>query len=70
MNDVFEELIQTIERNAVNNTNTIIDVKLWAAVWRERRNKLCNPQPCDVCNGSGEFIDSVCSVCGGSGIRQ
>lgn len=35
MNDIFEELIQTIERNAVDNVTTISDVKLFAKSWRE-----------------------------------
>lgn len=34
-NKVLEELIQTIERTAVNNTATISNVKLWAKSWRE-----------------------------------
>jgi hypothetical protein len=33
--NIFEELIQTIERTAVNNTATISNVKLWAKSWRE-----------------------------------
>lgn len=32
---VFEDLIQTIERNAVNNVTTISNVDLWAKSWRE-----------------------------------
>ena len=32
---VFEDLIQTIERNAVNNVATISNVKLWAQGWRD-----------------------------------
>lgn len=34
-NNAFEDLIQTIERNAVDNKSTISDVKLWAKSWRE-----------------------------------
>lgn len=33
--DIFEDLIRTIERNAVNNEATITNVKLWAKSWRE-----------------------------------
>ncbi len=35
--DVFENLIQTIERTAQNNTVTITNVALWAKSWREER---------------------------------
>jgi hypothetical protein len=34
MKNIFEDLIQTIERNAVNNHATITNVKLWADSWR------------------------------------
>lgn len=37
MTDHFEDLIQTIESNAVNNQITITNVKLWADSWREER---------------------------------
>lgn len=40
--NVFEELIQTIEGTAVNNTATISNVKLWAKSWRE---ELAGEQP-------------------------
>lgn len=33
--DIFEDLIQTIERNAVDNKATITNVKVWAKSWRE-----------------------------------
>ena len=33
--EIFEELIQTIERNAINNQASIIDVKFWAKSWRD-----------------------------------
>ena len=33
--DIIEDLIQTIERNAVDNKATITNVKLWAKSWRE-----------------------------------
>lgn len=36
--DVFEDLIRTIERNAVDNKTTITNVKLWAKSWREELN--------------------------------
>ena len=32
---VFEDLISTIERNAVDNKITISNVNLWAKSWRE-----------------------------------
>lgn len=32
---IFEELIATIERNAINNKAKIANVKLWANSWRE-----------------------------------
>lgn len=32
---IFEDLIQTVERNAVNNQATITNVELWAKSWRE-----------------------------------
>jgi hypothetical protein len=35
--DTFEELIETIERNAVDNKATITNVKLWAKSWRDER---------------------------------
>lgn len=35
--DLFEELIQTIENNAVDNQSTITNVKLWAKSWRKER---------------------------------
>ena len=35
--DTFEELIETIERNAVDNKVTITNVKLWAKSWRDER---------------------------------
>lgn len=38
MKDVFEDLIQTIERNAVDNKATIENVKLWADSWRKERD--------------------------------
>lgn len=31
----LEEMISTIERNAVDNRATIVNVKLWAKSWRE-----------------------------------
>lgn len=37
MKDHFEELIQTIERNAVDNKATITNVFLWAESWRAER---------------------------------
>ena len=33
--EVFEDLIQTIERHARDNETTISNVKLWAKSWRE-----------------------------------
>lgn len=33
--DIIEDLIQTIERNAVDNEATIAHVDLWAKSWRE-----------------------------------
>lgn len=36
-NKVLEELIQTIERNAIDNKSTISDVKLWAKSWRKEK---------------------------------
>lgn len=33
--EIFEELIQTIERNAIDNQANIIDVKFWAKSWRD-----------------------------------
>lgn len=40
--DIIEDLIQTIERNAVDNKATITNVKLWAKSWREElyRNRV------------------------------
>lgn len=38
MRDHFEELIKTIEKNAVDNKATITDVYLWAASWRAERD--------------------------------
>lgn len=38
MRDLFEELIQTIERWAEDNTATITDVKLFARSWRKERD--------------------------------
>ncbi len=35
--DTFEELIETIERNSVDNKVTITNVKLWAKSWRDER---------------------------------
>jgi hypothetical protein len=35
--DTFEELIETVERNAVDNKVTITNVKLWAKSWRNER---------------------------------
>ncbi len=34
MKNIFEDLIQTIERSAIDNKVTIHNVKLWAASWR------------------------------------
>ena len=36
--DIIEDLIQTIERNAVDNKATISNVELWAKSWREELN--------------------------------
>lgn len=33
--DLLEELIKTIEVNAIDNQATITDVKLWANSWRK-----------------------------------
>ena len=35
--DTFEKLIQTIEKNAINNKATILNVALWAKSWRKER---------------------------------
>lgn len=34
MKNILENLIQTIERNAIDNKATIHNVQLWAASWR------------------------------------
>lgn len=34
-NNVFEDLIQTIEKNAIDNKATISNVKIWAKSWRD-----------------------------------
>ena len=39
MKDVYEELIRTIEGNAVDNVATITNVKLWAESWRRERGE-------------------------------
>lgn len=36
--EVFEDLIQTIERHARDNETTISNVELWAKSWREELN--------------------------------
>jgi hypothetical protein len=41
--DTFEKLIQTIEKNAVNNKATILNVALWAKSWRAERKLQENP---------------------------
>ena len=33
--EIFEELIATMERNAIDNKADITNVKLWANSWRE-----------------------------------
>lgn len=33
--EIFEELIATMERNAIDNKAEITNVKLWANSWRE-----------------------------------
>jgi len=33
--EVFEDLIQTMERNTIDNKSTISNVKLWAKSWRK-----------------------------------
>ncbi len=43
--DCFEDLITTIENNAIDNKATISNVKLWAKSWREERDlalELCS----------------------------
>lgn len=32
---IFEDLIETIEKNAVNNTATITNVQLWVESWKK-----------------------------------
>lgn len=40
MEELFEELIQTIERHTVNNSITITNVSLWAKSWRREMQDL------------------------------
>ena len=37
--EILEDLIQTIERNAIYNQAQITNVKLWADSWREELHK-------------------------------
>lgn len=58
MNDIFEELIQTIERNAVDNVTTISDVKLFAKSWREEfklHENIYSQSRADICKETEEW---------------
>ena len=45
--DILEELLQTIEANAIDNKATITNVSLWADSWRKEQS-LLNPSSTQV----------------------
>jgi len=60
--EIFEELIATIEKNAIDNKAEITNVKLWANSWRKELNQFdAIKSVCERCLKEKEL--KVCNEC-------
>lgn len=63
MKNTLENLLQTIEENAVNNALTITDVKLFVDSWRKEA-EIFGQNGCPCCKTKEVVTDGYCNVCG------
>ncbi len=65
MESILERLIQTIEKNAIDNKATITDVKLWAKSWRNEMQTEQKLNKHDVMRRA--FVAGQLNIIGGTG---
>jgi hypothetical protein len=63
MKNTMEDLLQTIEENAVDNALTIADVKLFVKSWREEA-EIFGQNGCPCCKIKEVVTEGYCNVCG------